>query len=131
MTDHVAEATARWRDAQEQVKTTRAALTEAVRAARAQGATLNDLSKIVGVSRERVRQMTGDVVDERQGYVAARDVRCPKCGASVGEMCVDLRGRPKAVSNHIERYHRLLRANDGEIIPEPDEVGAMTSAMLP
>ena len=125
MTERSAEAAARWREAKQRAKDLRDELSEAVRADRAEGASLNDLATVLGVSREAVRKMTGDP-DDRMDFDSTRDVRCPRCGAGPGEKCIKPRGW-----FHAERHDRRIAAHRGQLDDlSDDEMTAMAGKLL-
>lgn len=111
---HVEAAAADWHEAKQVAKEARARLVELVTATRREGASLGDLASVLGISRERVRQMTGDP-DDRLDPRATIEVHCEKCDAAPGEECMDCEKARGAWSFHIERSHRRQLVQEGKI----------------
>lgn len=124
MYEHVEAASERWKQAKDATREARAELVEAVTAARSQGASLGDLADVLGISRERVRQMTGDH-DDRIPIESVNDVGCPKCGAEPGERC---KARPGTWA-HMERYGRRQEAHKGTADFTEAESGALLARL--
>lgn len=109
-----------WKAAKQRADLAREELATALLRERDEGASLSDLAARLGISRERVRKLTGDP-DDRITYREVRQVSCPRCGAPPLELC-----RKTNSLNHAERYARRDAAAAGSL---DDLTGAEMDAM--
>lgn len=112
-----------WKEAKADADRARDVLADVLRMERDNGQSLSDLASRLGISRERVRKLTGDP-DDRRSQDSDIDVRCPRCDAAPNEIC---EGKKVAWRVHLERSHRRFRIQEGKELPEIDEAAAMAT----